>query len=287
LRAFCPGHITGFFAVDENSAEPLRQGSVGVGFCVETGAVASVSVQRSERPDVKIDFDGAARSAPVTEHAVNSLLPDGGWSVNADLRFQAPLGQGFGMSAAGTYAACLALAEMVGRTRDDALAATHRSEIHHRTGLGDAIAQSVGGFVQRDRAGIPPHGSVKKLDIDPVDVVVCLLDTGVDTASVLGSPDIVENINDVGKRCMNEFIKKPDLENFIARSWMFATETGLATTEIERIIGSISGIGKGSMIMLGNGVFAFGDADALQTVLKDFGQVIRTKISTRPAGLLF
>lgn len=272
--------------MDEDSTEPMKQGSVGVGFCVGAGAEASVSLERSERPGVNIDFDGAAHNAPVTEHAVNSLLPDGGWSVNADLRFQAPLGQGFGMSSAGTYAASLALAEMVGRSRDDALVAAHISEIHHRTGLGDAVAQSAGGFVQRDRAGIPPHGSVKKLDIDAVDVVICLLGGGMDTASVLGSPETVERINDVGRRCMNEFVKKPDLENFVARSWTFATETGLATKEIEKTMESVSGIGRGSMIMLGNGVFAFGDADALQERLGGFGKVIRTRVDSKPARLL-
>ena len=55
---------------------------------------------------------------------------------------------------------------------------------------------------------------------------------------------------------------------------------------MKRVIGEINGAGNGSMVMLGNSIFAFGDADALEEVLKPFGQVFRTRICQNGAMIV-
>ena len=40
VKAYCPGHITGIFTVEDQDPNILKKGSRGVGFCTELGAVS-------------------------------------------------------------------------------------------------------------------------------------------------------------------------------------------------------------------------------------------------------
>ncbi len=282
MKAFCPGHITGFFAIEDGAAMPEKKGSRGAGFCVELGAIAEVSLS----DEMHVLFGEKEEEAPVTRRALDILAPGKHFDVRID--HQAPMGQGFGMSAAGTFAACLAAAMELSLPdpKYAALRATHIAEVENKTGLGDAVAQSIGGFVQRLEPGIPPHGELQRLNFPSQKVVMCILGPPIKTSDVLADFESRDRIRDSGNICLRDFENVPGFDEFVNISWMFARDTGLATEKMGKVLGGLGGTDKGSMVMLGNSVFAFGDADAIEQKFKGWGTVIRTYISETGAHIL-
>jgi pantoate kinase len=270
MRAFCPGHITGFFTIDISDPEPLKRGSRGIGFCVEVGVIAEVRI--GEGDVITIRLNGQVSEAPVTGRGLELLLPEGERRVEVDIKLDAPIGQGFGMSAAGTFAACLALAEELGMPdpMNSALRAAHIAEVESGTGLGDAAAQSIGGFVRRSEPGPHPYGVLERIDWEPEDVVICILDDALSTASIISSAEKRHEINEVGGRCLAEFSDSGGVSEFTRVSRTFANDTGLATTKMKEALESISDLGEGGVVMLGNAVFAFGEVDVLTKELAAF-----------------
>ncbi len=286
MRGFCPGHITGIFSVEDSSPIKEKKGSVGMGFCIQLGATADITV--SDGNGITIFLNDIEEEAPVTRRAIEILLPELDKAVEVKIEHEVPTGQGFGMSAAGTFAACLALGvELdVPDPKHAALRATHISEVEHRTGLGDAIAQSVGGFVHRIEPGIPPHGEFEKLNFRVEDVVICVLGDPIKTSIILSNGEQRQRIRESGHACLRDCENDLYLASFISSSWAFARDAGLATDKMKRVLGAINGSGQGSMVMLGNSIFAFGDTDALEEALKPFGQVFRTKICQNGAMIV-
>ena len=286
MRAFCPGHITGLFSIEDSSLIKEKKGSVGMGFCIQLGATAKVTVSQGD--DTSIFINNIEAEAPVTRRAIEIMIPDLDKSINVKIEHEVPTGQGFGMSAAGTFAACLALAvELdVPDPKHAALRATHISEVEHHTGLGDAVAQSIGGFVHRIEPGIPPHGAFEKLKFRAEEVVLCVLGSPIKTSGVLANSEQRSRIRESGHACLRDCETGLDLASFISSSWVFARDAGLATDKMKRVIKTINEMGQGSMIMLGNSIFVFGDADALEEALKPFGEVFRTSICQNGAMIV-
>lgn len=286
MKAFCPGHITGLFSIEDSTPIKEKKGSVGMGFCIQLGATADIAV--SEGTGVTIFLNEIEEEAPVTRRAIELMIPELDKAVEVKIEHEVPTGQGFGMSAAGTFASCLALAvELeVPDPKHAALRATHISEVEHHTGLGDAIAQSVGGFVHRIEPGIPPHGEFEKLNFRAEEVVLCVLGDPIKTSIVLSNGEQRQRIRESGHACLRDCENSLDLASFISSSWVFARDAGLATDKVKRVLGEINGSGQGSMVMLGNTIFAFGDTDALEEKLKPFGQVFRTKICQNGAMIV-
>ena len=285
MKAFCPGHVTGFFVIEDGAAIPEKRGSRGAGFCVELGAVSEVTAEPGN--EIQIYFEGIETDAPVTRKALELLLPEK-MSIIARIEHQAPMGQGFGMSAAGTFATCLAAAvELeIGDPKYAALKATHIAEVLNRTGLGDAVAQSVGGFVHRLEPGIPPHGELEVLKIPPQDVIFCILGNPISTSSILSDSEIRARIRESGNICLRDFENVPGFDEFVDISWMFARDSGLATEKMIRVLGGLGDLGKGSMVMLGNSIFAFGDIDAIEKKFGGWGTVIKTKVAGTGAYII-
>jgi pantoate kinase len=283
MKAYCPGHVTGFFVIEDGSPVPEKKGSRGVGFCTELGAVAEVTEAQGA---TTVSFGEGDEAAPVTRRALELLAP--GTHFDADILHQAPMGQGFGMSAAGTFASCLAAAVEIGvqDPKYAALKATHVAEVENRTGLGDAVAQSLGGFVHRLEPGIPPHGELEVLKIPKKEAVFCMLGPPIKTSAVLSDQDMRRRIRESGELCMRDFEGLPGFDEFVGISWVFARDSGLATDKMVKVLGLIEGIGQGSMAMLGNCIFAFGDCDAMEKKLAGSGTVLRTGVSLSGPGIL-
>jgi pantoate kinase len=285
LKAFCPGHVTGFFAIEDGALLPEKRGSRGAGFCVELGAISEVNIESGD--EVNIFFGEIEDEAPVTRRALQILVP-AKRAITVKIQHQAPMGQGFGMSAAGTFATCLATAVEMGvqDPKYAALRATHIAEVENKTGLGDAVAQSVGGFVQRVEPGIPPHGELEVLKFPQKDVVFCILGKPISTSEILSSQEDRIRIRESGDICLQDFENLPGFDEFVDISWMFARDSGLATEKMAKVLDTLHGIGKGSMVMLGNNIFAFGDAGAIEAKLKGWGTVIRSRTTANGAHIL-
>lgn len=265
-KAFCPGHITGFFQICEH--EDLdRTGSRGAGICISLGAASTVKATKG-RGKLEVKINGKRDKAPVTRQALATLVDATEFDIVVETLLELPMRQGFGMSASGTLSAALALCEILGFDFEDAVRAAHRAEVIHRTGLGDVAALARGGITIRRREGLPPFGRVDRINKD-IELAIAVVGPEISTSVVLGDPDLRERVNQVGMACVSDLEKSPSLANFFRLCGEFSMRTGLITPEVENAIESISGLGPAAMVMLGNSVFASGDVDAEISVLSE------------------
>jgi pantoate kinase len=89
-------------------------------------------------------------------------------------------------------------------------------------------------------------------------------------------------VNLAGEAAIKELLKRPTFSNFMKLSRRFTVQSGLASDWALKAIEAVEAAGgMGSMIMLGDAVFAIGGAEALQ----NFGEVHTTTISQRGANL--
>ncbi len=312
--AFCPAHITGFFSIRDQNEDILKNGSRGAGLNIVHGARAVVK-RSGEGGRISITINSSAATAPITTHALRILMeqldsmydvskpydsggdaPGISVSVSGDL----PGGQGFGMSAAGSFAAALALCGVFHVDGKKALElsarAAHTAEIIHGGGLGDVAGQIAGGMEIRLREGIPPFGKVMRLPAGKSKKVLLLWSKdGLSTARVLRDPVLRRKITAAGRECLAELEREPSLENLMELSHRFSIETGLMPDALGRICDVVRREGgMASMCMLGNSIFAIDpdEGSAAERVLEEarrsewFGGSCRTEISERGACML-
>ncbi len=281
--AFCPGHITAFFEIIDDP-DILKRGSRGVGLCLSKGVVSTVEVSDSADQEVSVYVEHRLVENTVTELAVRKWLGSRKLEVTVDTLNELPVSQGFGMSGAGALGAVTALADATesGQTTEDLVRIAHIAEVESLTGLGDVYPQATGGLVVRESPGAPPYGKVKKTEIEQ-DVVLCILGGDLDTREILQDRRAVERINRSGRERVDSFISNPDFERLFILSEDFAKNAGLATEKILEAIGSCAEYGYAGMSMLGNSVFASGETEILESVLKRFGKVIRCEVDNRGA----
>ena len=282
--AFCPGHITGFFEICR-SDDVLSTGSRGAGFCVTLGATSEVRVSKSPRLSIEVSINNRSAEARVTRHAVKHLAKGEGTKIRVSTRLDLPVSQGFGMSAAGSLSTSIALAELLGKSRQEAFEAAHIAEIEEGGGLGDVPALHRGGITIRKKAGLPPTGKVVRIDGEP-EVVLCVVGRRMMTKSVLKSPAKVRAINATGAMKVDYLLRKPSMYRLMELSAQFTQESGLASRRVLDAMGAGSKLGIASMSMLGNSVFAVGDTEGLVRVLSDFGKTRTCRVDTRGPCLL-
>lgn len=286
--AFAPGHITGFFEIRDEAADPAQMGSRGAGFSVELGVRSRVWLEEGVTPGVEVLDHGRPIEASTTRRAVEFLLGDSSALVHVDQTMELPVSQGFGMSSAGALSACLALAKLLDRPRREAVWAAHCAEVVQRTGLGDVVGAAAGGFEVRVKPGCEPYGEVRAWSSEaaPNDVLLAVVSPAVSTKKVLADPARRREIDRVGGALVDAFVGDPSLSAFVDASRRFATETRLATAEILQLWDSqdaVAGIGQ---CQLGGSVFAFGASASVENRLRSAGPTFRTTIDRRGARLL-
>lgn len=255
MKAFAPGHITGFFSASFDE-DPLEAGSKGAGIVIEDGLTAEVTPSDQNL----IVLNGEEVESEVVERVLDML------DVNArvEIESEIPIGCGFGMSGAGALATGIAANAEFGLERegDQIVAAAHAAEVKAGTGLGDVVPQSQGGVVTRIEPGAPGLGVFGKIEHDP-DIQVGYESFGsLETSRVLGDETAMEKVNAAGEDALDDLIADPSLENLIDVSWKFARETGLPTERVgERVKEVQDSGGKASMAMLGETVFGIGDVE--------------------------
>ncbi len=259
--AFSPGHITGFFVPSENLSNMEKIGSRGAGVSIQLGAYAEVDVKGATW---EIELNGKRSSFMVVEKAVSSLAKGGTIKINTEL----PFSQGFGMSGACALSAAMGVCAEVGISREKAVISAHVAEVFCRTGLGDVVGQSTGGFEVRIKPGIPPHGKIMKR-VEKKDIVIGVTGSPLITPNILSDPSISEWIKLVGEDCMDDFLPDNGFKLFCELSKRFALETRFMRRNIEQILNEVEDIGVGSMSMIGNSIFLVGDTELLYERLVD------------------
>lgn len=283
-KAFCPGHVTGFFEICRREGL-LSTGSRGAGMCLTLGAISEVEITDSDAWDLKVFIDGERSDADVTKTALRHLLGEVKKNIEVRTSFQLPMSQGFGMSAAGALSASFAAAHMLGIDKQRAYEAAHVAEIQCGGGLGDVSAIHRGGITIRQRPGLPPTGNVLRIEGAP-EVVLAVVGERLLTKSVLSDPVKTRAINEHGSKRVDELLKAPSLERLMKLSQSFCVESGLASDKVVEAVEAASNHGLASMSMLGNSVFAVGKTRELEEALSEFGRTFTCKVDPEGPRIL-
>ena len=151
-KAYCPGHITGFFEICDQFRDPLKRGSRGAGVSVSKGVTTEVSVESSTQAKIEVLINGKIEDAPVTKSIVDLMLKfkrnTSSKRIEVKHEMQIPVGCGIGSSGAGAWGTALALNQLLELhlTCDKVGQIAHRAEVENQTGLGTVSAQQKGGI---------------------------------------------------------------------------------------------------------------------------------------------
>ena len=251
IAAFCPGHITCFFH-PVRSYDPMQAGSRGVGIKLSKGAKVSLE-ERSDDRIITI-MDGIECDCGITKAAIREIDRTRGYNVI--IENDLPVGQGFGMSAAGSLAAALCACEAVGKGIEEAFGAAHRSEIAGGGGYGDVSGIRGRSHVPiRSIAGLPPFGKVINSGLRMKNVTVAVLGTPLNTGDTLSNKETVAKIQEYGSRMVTDFIERPSIELLFDYSKEFSKAIGLETQEMKKALSELRREGNAGMCMLGHSIF--------------------------------
>jgi len=242
--AFAPGHITGFFEIctDDNNEVV---GSRGAGVCISLGSYAC-----AERTDAPLTIHGNVGKGEVTRKALQMITGKG---ISVMLKNELPISQGFSVSASSSLAATLSAAVVLGIPERKALEATHAAELGERTGLGDAVASFTGGMEIRKQPGI--EGEIEKVP-SRKRLLIAVVDREIRTRDILSSDAAIERINEVGRECLDTFMRNKSVEHLLDVSLDFSLRSGLADERMKRVLMEARRIGRISLCMLGRSLFA-------------------------------
>jgi len=297
--AISPGHITGFFQICDQPADPLSKGSRGAGVSITHGVTTKVQVEKSANPSVRIAINGAvANSATVSKHVANTFLAlaERNYKVLIDHHATVPVGCGFGTSGAGALSLALALNEAfnLGLSSLEAAQIAHRAEIECKTGLGTVIAETHGGLGIRVKPGAPGVGQIKTVLLKEDYVVACLSFGSIATREILTSRTSRQRINGLGGDLVDDLVRHPTMRNFMEFSRRFADHVGLISERLRKVLVETDSAGLPcSMAMLGETAFSVVGRDQAEEIQGIFGKhasseggVIMAEMNCQGARLL-
>jgi len=268
MKAFCPFHITGFFAL---KSDQKNISSIGCGVVIADGAVTEASEGHGS-----VYINRQQDSAPTTK-TVAALLSDKIADIRTELA--GPMGCGLGTSGAGALSTALALNELweLKHSFNALCDIAQLAEITNKTGVGDVIAQAIGGIVVRQQS------AVFQIPTPPLEVSYIVFGP-LPTPEILADQDKIAVINKFGSASLRRLLQKPTFDEFMRLSKQFACDTELISPKAQDTVEAVEASGGlASMAMLGDAVYAIDPANALNA----FGKVRKTMIYNRGAHLVF
>jgi pantoate kinase len=262
-KAFSPGHITGFFTIEDSSPDINHKGSLGAGVSLTRGVMTTVNIKKSEEKRVSVYFNKTkTANAFVSGLVVDLFLQKAGISPLFDIIVEhdifLPMGSGCGSSGAGALSLSYALNEAfkAGFSRVDCAQVAHQAEVRMKTGLGTVIGEVFGGIEVRVKPGAPGIGDIVHIPCPHSYKVIILMFGPLSTKEFLENKEMREKINYYGKALVKKIIKQPDISNFLLFSRGFAEKTGLVSREVAEVFSvcDVEGFVM-SMPIFGNGVF--------------------------------
>lgn len=254
-KAFAPANISCIFKIYKHK-NPRWMGSYGVGFTLNEGVIADVSIaKRSE-----IVFNNKSISFPTVKSVVGRLTKE---KVKVYINTKLPLGCGFGLSGASALATSYAINNLLDLKRPykELAIISHTAEVENKTGLGDVVNQFYGGFCLKLKPS--SYFAVKKLPIDDINVY-CRYFGKISTKSIVSNPLLRKKINEAATTALKKVQKLIKNKNsvifggIIRISKKFAVDSSLLKNSdtIKTIENIEKNNGNASMIMLGNAVFS-------------------------------
>jgi pantoate kinase len=191
---------------------------------------------------------------PITDDVVDRLAAERGGRLTVRLTHQLPVGQGFGMSAAGALATALAVASVCGVPRSKAIEVAHLAELFGGGGLGGVAAILGGGLEIRTRAGVPPFGRVLHRPFDRA-LIVGVLGRPIPSPEILHRPQLMDRISTVG----TELLADPAVRSpvgFLEASEIFSDRVAIAPPAVVRVLRAVRARGAwAAQAMFGRSVF--------------------------------
>jgi pantoate kinase len=206
---------------------------VGAGVVLELGAVAAVEFRPGPSSRIRVGGDGGG-PWPISEEVARRLAPPVPGTLSVRLSHELPVGQGFGMSAAGALATALAVGAVSGRSRAEAVQVAHLADLYGGGGLGGVAAILGGGLEIRTRAGIPPFGEVVHRPF-PHALLVGVVGRPIPSPSVLRDPAATRRIL-AASRGWERLLRNPSPERFFAVSERFTDRAGLLAPSVARVV---------------------------------------------------
>jgi len=299
VKAFSPGHITGFFQICDQPDDMLSKGSRGAGVSITRGVTTKVHVEKSAKTSVKIMINGnITNSALVSKHVVDAFLSrvGGSYKILVEHDVRVPIGCGFGSSGAGALSLALALNEVfdLNLSRLEAAQIAHVAEVECKTGLGTVIAETFGGLEIRVKSGAPGVGQLKSIPINDNHVVACLSLGSIPTKKVLTNETSRQRINELGGNLVDKLVRHSTVSNFMKFSRRFAEHVGLIPKRLRAVLEETDRAGLTcSMAMLGETLFSITKRDQLEEIHEIFSKhapsernMITTEIDLKGARLL-
>lgn len=253
-RAFAPGHVTGAFAPRAEARDPRGRGSVGLGLVLDLGVFADVEWSPSARPSVRVRSDLAGPVEISSEVAVRLAARRPG-RLRVRLVHQLPVGQGFGMSAAGAAATALAVGRAVGEDRRRCLETAHLADLFGGGGLGGVAAILGGGLERRLRPGLPPFGRIERRPVS-APLLVGVVGAPVPSPRILFDPRWLDRIS-AAYRTVSPERGPMTLERFWEASERFTDRLGLAPRAVRDVVRAVRRRGgRAAQAMFGQSFFA-------------------------------
>ncbi|MGZ7181147.1 MAG: pantoate kinase [Halobacteriota archaeon] len=259
MRAFCPCHVTGFFALRDKGQTMLSE---GCGIVLSAGATTDATIGRDS-----VFINGERSDAPTTATVVD-LLTDTPIDVWTSLSL--PMSCGFGTSGAGALSTALAIngTLKLNYSLNTLRSIAQRAEIVQKTGVGDVIAQVIGGLVLRRLDGID------RIPVPPIAISLAIFGE-IPTAQIISDKEIMRAINTHGTHALKSLDRKPTFEAFMHLSKEFAFNSGVISDRARDAIETVEAAGGlASMAMLGDAVFALDPFGALN----EFKNVVTTTV---------
>lgn len=291
-KAFAPGAISSFFEIfkanpDGTTITNLKHiGARGGGFGLQYGVHTKVSVKEAIENSVQVTINNTfAPEAKVTQNVAHTILNKVSkkYTVSVEHKIDVPIGMGFGTSAGGALTTGLALKEALDLplTYNQIGTIAHLSEIQSQTGLGTVSSLSVGGgLILVTEPGAPGICKIDRIPLSPNYVIVAGFYNSKSSKSVLSSSSKRKDIiNRYGRQALEDILKEPSVENFLACCWMFAQRTGFASKRVCKLVQLAieAGAVGATQNMIGEAVHAIVLEEKAFSVVEAFKQVLPEK----------
>jgi pantoate kinase len=287
-KAFCPGHLTGFFATDKSvqMTHPNFNGSLGAGFSISKGIYTTVKVYNDFSKNYKILINGVnSFDATVSKFVIEYYLKmiNKPVFVSVDHESEIPIGYGLGSSGS----AALSLSYALNQALKTNLSKIHAAQVAHqadficKTGLGTVISEFTGGFEIRTSIGGPGIGKILKIPISSKYRAIVFCIKPISTSQLLNKSlfsSEYDLLNNSGKAMIDELVKNPDIDTFLELSSDYAKKCGLRDGFCKDPILSLESLGvKSSVALFGHALFTIVEKKIVHRVihaLKQFNGIL-------------